>query len=397
LWLWLCHCCQPILIRSSARYSSLAEIEKSVMTAKALSRFWRNIVAVALLLYGAHLAMFHHHLAQYELPMSSPGSSPRILPSSIAQEPPGPEEPSRQYNFTVAVCVIVKDGEAYLQEWLDYHLVVLEFQNIYVYDNSDHFDLAAWYSNTRGHPLYRRVEVVHHPGQEYIEEKEDYAQSVIVADCVHRFGNNGPRHDYIAHFDIDEFMVPQQPQRYPTIRSILQDYLVPFGGALTINWMFVGTSNRTLYAPLPVTKRFQYRNAQPHASVKTIFSSKDFQSLRNPHAVNLRHPAETHTTLYPGCLFNASSKTKASDQKKPSSIFLLYHYRYLSIKEYLEKRCRRGNLSIKFIWCKNGKLRSDTPTHIQPSAGEVYDDTAWKLLTKYVPQYKAFEQFQDFS
>lgn len=155
------------------------------------------------------------------------------------------------YNFTVAICVMVKDAEAYLEEWLDYHLMGMKFQNIYLYDNSDLFELKQWYENTRSHPVYSNVEVLHYPGNSYIEEEEDYIQSIINADCVKRFGTdkNGPQHDYMAIIDIDEFVVPQQPRprpqhpapkTYTEIRAILQDYLVPYGGALVLNWMLFG-------------------------------------------------------------------------------------------------------------------------------------------------------------
>ena len=71
------------------------------------------------------------------------------------------------YNFTTAICAIAKDAEAYLEEWLDFHLVGMGFQNIYLYDNSDAFDLKRWYENTRNHPVYAKVEVIHHPGNSW--------------------------------------------------------------------------------------------------------------------------------------------------------------------------------------------------------------------------------------
>src|SRR6056300_851346 len=66
----------------------------------------------------------------------------------------------QNYNFTAAVCVCVKDAEAYLEEFIDYHLA-MGFSNIYVYDDSPNFELQRWYQHTRDHPLYQAVEILH--------------------------------------------------------------------------------------------------------------------------------------------------------------------------------------------------------------------------------------------
>ena len=37
-----------------------------------------------------------------------------------------------------------------------------------------------------------------------------------------------------------------QDKRYFSIHSILEEYLVPYGGALIVNWMLFGTANKTV-------------------------------------------------------------------------------------------------------------------------------------------------------
>jgi hypothetical protein len=143
-----------------------------------------------------------------------------------------------------------------------------------------------------------------------------------------------------ALIDIDEFLVPQTPQ-YTNIHGILEDYLVPYGGALVSNWMLFGSANRTVYSPVPVTKRFQYRDAEPNHVVKSIVKATDFQGNRNPHAVKLADPTNVHTTEYPGAIqpnvYNESDKTKASSFVKASGVLLVHHYRYTSDKEHFYK------------------------------------------------------------
>lgn len=117
---------------------------------------------------------------------------------------PDGDDPLRtsNYNFTVAICLIVNDGEQYFQEWVDYHLLVMQFDAIYVYDNSNNFDLHRWYDNTRKHPIYRHVHIEHRPGpgQSKTGKKTDrYLQNNVYDECIQKYGKdtNGPQHDYL--------------------------------------------------------------------------------------------------------------------------------------------------------------------------------------------------------
>jgi hypothetical protein len=322
------------------------------------------------------------------------GSSASRLSRQIRKFQHKPSE----YNFTVAICCILKDAEAYMEEWIDFHLLAMDFQNIYIYDNSDNFDLQQWYQNTRNDTVYSRVEVTHYPGQ-WIDEEDDFAQALMAKDCVKRFGLDpkGPQHDYFAIIDDDEFIVLQSYPNYTNIRDVLNDYLVPFGGGLTMNWIMFGTSNRSIYSPLPTLKRFLWRDEEPSSVIKSIVKATDFQEMMNPHAARLRPGALTYNTKYPGNLFRQSSPARASDHDKARDILLVYHYRYGSMKEYLQKKCVRGNADLQ-KWCKkDGTLRTDTPDHIQPRHGAVYDDFAWEYLKAFAPKYQAFDDWTDFT
>lgn len=309
----------------------------------------------------------------------------------------------KDYEFTAAICVIVKDVEAYFLEWIDYHLVVLNFQNIYMYDNSDGFDLKGWYESSRNHDVYRRVTIIHKPGgrnSETAPKKINYNfQQEVVEECVQKFGKDasGPQHDYMALIDIDEFFVIQNQYNFTDIRDVLNKYLVPYGGSLTVNWMLVGTSNHTIYAPIPLLKRFQYHDPEPDMVVKSIVKSADYKSSKNPHAVNFNNEKSVaRTTKYPGCIQNGDDKGGV-DPDLPSGVLLLYHYRYLSEKEYTKRRCRRGNLGKK--WCtKDGKkvTYKGANAHIIPRPGKVFDNRPWRLLMSAVPKYRMYEHQVDF-
>lgn len=320
------------------------------------------------------------------------------------------------YNFTVGICAIVKDGELYLTEWLDYHLVAMNIDAIYIYDNSLDFDLQRWYANTRMHNVYKRVEIRHLPDATRKRQRRAYT------DCVNRYGKNITRMsltyakkegwevtdrqfaptegmDYLAMIDIDEFLVPKG--RYTSIHGVIRDYLEPFtGGSLTINWMLFGSSNKTIYSPVPVTKRFQYRDETPHDVVKSIVKSSDYYSMKNPHSMNTIH-GHTRTTLYKGAILHDGnvSKSSAVDPALPSQVILLHHYRYTSSKEYYYKKCiRRETDGSKGCSHQTGRTMTveelkekGKPTHIALRIGSVFDDSAWRIMMERIPKYRIFD------
>lgn len=296
----------------------------------------------------------------------------------------------KQYPFKVAICVLMKDAENYFEEWLDYHFA-LGFDAIYIYDHSPSFELKNWYGNTRNHATFGNVEVLHWLDDSFENQHHAYA------DCVEKFGRSetGPKIDYFAFIDVDEFLVIRSP-KYNDIQGVLSDYLVPYGGALTVNWMMVGSSNKSVSSPLPLTKRNQYRAKETHNVVKSFAKTSDYIEHITPHGVELQSPAAIHTTKYPGALFKPASDTYASDHERPSDILLLYHYRYGSKKEYVFKRCVRGDLTGGSKWCDGADIKADTPDHIQIAPGDVFDDAAWQFLTSRVPKYRVFDEFEDF-
>jgi hypothetical protein len=341
--------------------------------------------------------------------MSLPDGTSALSPQPVHSQQnkiPATGDLKQKYGFTAAICVCIKDAEAYFEEWVDFHLA-MEFSNIYIYDDSPTFELKNWYRNSRNHPIYSRVEITHY--NRTLDEDEDgdddgdTIQSFVYRDCVDRFGLAGPKHDYFAFIDVDEFLV-LKTEKYSGILGVLQDYLVPYGGALTVNWMLVGSANKAVYSPLPVTKRFQYRDNKTTSVIKSIAKASDYVTHRNPHSVAVRYSGDNehniHTTAYPGALHEeATGPTGASDGARPSDILLLYHYRYTSMKEYIFKRCVRGDVDRGDIWCSKDRkgIRNDKgPDHIQSFPGSVYDDTAWQFLKARVPKYQMYDEFEDF-
>lgn len=278
--------------------------------------------------------------------------------------------------------------------------------------------METWYNNTRAHPVYGRVEV--RPSRDIHDSKR---QKRAYTDCILRYGRNVPEAtvnynqnqtglvdvtdralppgegaDYFALIDVDEFLVPKG--RYGSLHEVLRDYVEPFdrGGALSVNWLLFGTANRTLYTPVPVLRRFRYRDERPDGVIKTIARSSEFFSMKSPHSVVSY--GNVHTTSRPGSvLFSNVSRSGASDPAAPSSVLLLHHYRYTSGKEYWQKKCvRKETDGSKGCSPRTGRVmtaeeleEAGLPAHIAPRVGEVRDVSAWEILAGRVPKYRAFD------
>ena len=81
------------------------------------------------------------------------------------------------HGFSVGICAIVKEVSPYFIEWIDYHIEVVGFDYIYLYDNSEDFKLERWYLQSRKDPIYGRVEVRHFPLVGWVAAKQAWAQS----------------------------------------------------------------------------------------------------------------------------------------------------------------------------------------------------------------------------
>ena len=266
-----------------------------------------------------------------------------------------------------AICAIAIQEEPYLIEWTDYHLG-LGFDHIYIYDNSDHFILETWPNETNRED---RVSVIHIPGPS--QQKAAYLV------CKY---HNRRRHQWLAFFDVDEFLVLK---KHDHVTDMLNEHLT--NGSLAINWVFFGTANQSTYSPLPVTKRFRYIErggwgstdypfVNPH--IKSIVVRQDMANkLPHAHYPKLKRgiPHDTNGNRVDGPL----------NPDGPADVAVLYHYHYKSRSEYIAKRLRGyADHSVS-----QETLQSEVESLALSSlpAGDVYDDTAWKLLKRNVPKY----------
>ena len=186
---------------------------------------------------------------------------------------------------STALCGIVKDSEPYLDEWVDYHFG-LGFHTIYLIDNSKDHELRTWQDRRR--KAGYSVRVMPKPGS----HRQMYGYHMCAAE-------HKDEHTYMAFMDVDEFLVLK---KHETIDQMLADHL--HEGSLAISWYVFGSGKTTAYAPLPVTKRFTFRDGvEKHdrhkawANVKSILKTADYGGYpQSPHSMKTKRGTWKDTT-----------------------------------------------------------------------------------------------------
>jgi hypothetical protein len=277
--------------------------------------------------------------------------------------------PDTDTEATAAICCIVRDEEAYLHEWIDYHLGI-GFAHVYIYDNSPGFDLKQW--------KHRNTTIRHFAGQG--------VQPEAYLDCIQRYAVPR-RHRWTAFFDVDEYLVLFQ---HSNVIPFLMDHCRR--GALSVNWKTMSWSNQSHYKPLPVAKRFQYV-AHDDFDYKIHFYLKSIVFLPD---MDLTKPPHVHYPYLKPLRKRVDTRGKRLRDRewrnfdRPADVALLYHYHTKSWKEYIAKRSR-GRAGTK-----NG---SSIPTLIQLAKDgdglrdpSDFDNAVWQMFTQVSPQYKMFDQ-----
>ena len=104
--------------------------------------------------------------------------------------------------MNVAVIAIAKNEQLYIKEWIDYHLLK-GFDNIIIADNDDELILSGYASDKVIIEDYTKVNRV---------------QPTAYTELFHKYKND---YDWIAFFDIDEFLVLAE---YKDVKELLSDF-----------------------------------------------------------------------------------------------------------------------------------------------------------------------------
>ena len=233
----------------------------------------------------------------------------------------------------IALVCIAKNEDDYIQEWIDYNKK-LGFDDIFIYQNNWRCQIEE--SNV--------VKIVF-DGE--IMQTNAYNHFIV---------NNLGKYDWVAFFDVDEFLVLK---KHKNIKEFINDYN-EFPG-IGVNWVLFGDNNLNgIIDNYSVIKRFTKRQIDVNPHIKTIVK------LSNNLTMNVHCPINT-----PLCNTNKELFIGPFNNSKLDDIAQINHY-FCKTKEEFIKKVNRGRAD-------NGEIRnlSDFDGH---NHNETEDLTAYNFF-----------------
>lgn len=245
-----------------------------------------------------------------------------------------------------AICVVGhNEGGRRLQEFVAYH-TWLGFGKIYLFDHNstrdnkrDQMELLAPYIEAGKLEYYLFAD--HHTGQSFEQSAQGFGFEVCIRNGI-------GRHKWMAFFDVDEYLVIQQPlaasngsvagSPKPDINAFLKEF-EPHAG-LGVNWRMFGSSG---HLTAPNSTLAGYTRCMPGATevnkhIKTIANLDMVEALSfHPHSLKYKpgqHPVNELKKRINGPFSAPPSHTRIA----------LHHYGMRSLAEYKRKLARgRGS------------------------------------------------------
>lgn len=220
------------------------------------------------------------------------------------------------------LCAIVKNENKYIDEWLLYHHNI-GFDEIILYDNND----------TDGEIIdvskYGFVTVIDYRGKHKSLPNGTNltgTQVEVYNDCYH---NHTIGYDWVAFFDIDEFLVIEGGMK---INQFLSQDKFNDVDAIQLNWEIYGDNGLTHYKDEPVIERFTVPSKIQTDLVKTIVRTN------NPNFISLNiHYADIKDGrfVYP----NGNPTKPTYRQKINLECAKLKHFYTKTLEEWIERKC----------------------------------------------------------
>lgn len=222
----------------------------------------------------------------------------------------------------LSCCTIVRNEGEYIEEWLEYHLMV-GVTKFFIYDNESTdglYDILV--------PYIEKGIVV------YQEWKGDKCQLSAYNDAIARYKNQV---GYIAFIDADEFIVPTEHVMLPEL--ILKIFAQnPEGEALGVNWRVYGSSGHINKPKGLVIENYVYRDSdisEKNRHVKSIANSRWAEGFQGSSHCCMLHSNKRRISEYGTPLFGPFFTEGRCDKIR------INHY-YTKSKEEFVAKLNRG-------------------------------------------------------
>jgi hypothetical protein len=246
----------------------------------------------------------------------------------------------------VALTCIAKDEDNYIEEWINYNLK-LGFDDIFIYQNN--WRCSVERSNVNKiiwDGTYTESDLPHYSIQ--TNAYNDFIQ------------NYYKEYDWVAFFDIDEFLVLK---KHNSIKQFISDYKE--SDAIGINWVFFGDNDLSFNGEYSVLKRFTKRSKFADSRVKCIVKMN-----RNINYI-VHNPANCTTTdTHYNKFFGVDNPNKKID------IAQINHYYCKTWDEWVKKKERfMSSKSMDGWYIKHGYENKDLHFY-ESNLNEVEDTLA---------------------
>ncbi len=242
----------------------------------------------------------------------------------------------------LSLCLIAKDENDYLKEWLDYH-ILLGVEHFWIYDNDSQ------------QPLVESIPEYVQKGWVTVNPIHGKGMQLYAYDhCIQSYGHLS---QWIGFIDTDEFIVPGTTKSIP---EYLQDF-EPYGG-LAISSLFFGADEKKERPLCGQVAGFVSRTPDDFSMNRLI------KSIVQPEKVI--YPISPHNFLYREGFYCVNErKDRVDTQSFPCHVknIQLNHYYTRSESEWKEKINRgRGDIGNPYSdkrWInidKNSKVEDDT-------------------------------------
>lgn len=224
----------------------------------------------------------------------------------------------------LSLCLICKDENDYLPEWLDYHILA-GVDRFYIYDNDSQVSLRESLS---AYIEQGWVVVLDLPGREMQLAAYDH--------CLRAYG---PRTRWIGFIDTDEFLVPKKTA---DLKLLLQEF-EPYGG-LAVSSLFFGSNGhqqRPAEGQIAAYLLRAHPTQRENGLVKSIVQPGQVERPASPH----------HFIFHPGSWCVNEQFLRVDHQIFPNYVekIQLNHY-FCRSEEEIEHKLRRGRGDSTAPW-----------------------------------------------
>jgi tetratricopeptide (TPR) repeat protein len=263
----------------------------------------------------------------------------------------------------LSLCLIVKDENSYLQEWLDYH-IILGVEHFWIYDNESAI------------PVEETLRTYIDSGWVTVNTIKGHAMQIYAYDhCLRTYGSESK---WIGFIDTDEFIVPHSYKKLDTYLQQFESY-----AGFAISSLFFGYSGNNIR---PIGGQITgYQKRTPERFSRNRFVKMIVQPER------VIYPISPHSFLFTEdayCVNENGMRVDAQEFPCHVNTIQINHYFSRSKQEWEKKMARGGGAGITYSddrWLRVNNYADiedtqifDLLKRILPDAPK--DNAAWKRI-----------------